>query len=34
MMQETALNTRAVTREISGEAGCYSAQTIDNLYVL
>ena len=34
MIQETVLNTGAVPREVSADAGYYSAQTVDDLYAL
>ena len=34
MIQETVLNTGAVPREVSPDAGYYSAQTVDDLYAL
>ena len=34
IIQETALNTGAVSWEVSADAGYYSAQTVDGLYAL
>ena len=34
MIQETALNIGAVPREVSADAGYYSAQAVDDLYAL
>ena len=34
MIQETVFNTGAVPREVSADAGYYSAQTVDDLYAL
>ena len=34
MIQETVLNTGAVPREVSADAGYYSAQIVDDLYAL